>query len=118
VPERDRELGEPFNLLVEQPGDSVVIRVSGAFGTECTEDFKRELTAACEPGPELLVLDLRGLTFIDSTGLGMVLQADAETRRRGIDFVVVRGRGQVRRVFELGGLEQRVRAVDDDPTEA
>ena len=112
---RDYALGEPFNLHQQRVGDDVALRLSGVFGAECSEQFQGELEAALQPQPQRLVLDLRGLTFIDSSGLRMVLQAQAAAQRRGSDFVVVRGRGQVQRTFELGGLEQTVSVVDDDP---
>ena len=46
-------------------------------------------------------IDLRGLTFIDSTGLRLLLEL---ARDDGIELRIVRGTGAVQRVFELAGV--------------
>lgn len=51
------------------------------------------------------MLDLRGLDFIDSTGLRMLVETDALARQDGFDLAVVCGEGQVRMVLEVSGLE-------------
>lgn len=64
-----------------------------------------------------LVLDLRGLAFMDSTGLRLVVLADSRARAAGRDLVLVRGRPDVQRVFEITRMEDRLSFVDD-PAEA
>jgi anti-sigma B factor antagonist len=59
-----------------------------------------------------LVLDLRGLNFLDSSGLRMILSA-ADSSDRGPRVFVVRGPAQVDRVFELTGAGERLNLVDD-----
>jgi anti-sigma B factor antagonist len=56
-----------------------------------------------------LVLDLRRLSFLDSSGLRLILSAAQGSRR----VVVVRGPAQVDRVFELTGAAERLDIVDD-----
>lgn len=54
-----------------------------------------------------LVLDLRGLTFIDATGLHLILKWDAQARqsRQGeFDFALIAGSPAIQRVFKLAGL--------------
>ena len=60
-----------------------------------------------------LVLDLRGLTFMDSTGVRLILQAREHALRHGAELVVVRGDATVMRVLELIGLEEQLDIVDD-----
>jgi anti-sigma B factor antagonist len=60
-----------------------------------------------------LVLDLRGLTFLDSTGLRSVIAADARGREQGRRVTVVQGPAVVQRVFEITGLEGRLEIVPD-----
>jgi anti-anti-sigma factor len=59
-----------------------------------------------------LVLDLRGLKFLDSSGLRMILSA-ADNADGGRRVFVVRGPAQVDRVFELTGAGERLNLVDD-----
>jgi anti-sigma B factor antagonist len=59
-----------------------------------------------------VVLDLRDLTFIDSTGLRIVLSAEARARERDGRVVIVRGPEPVDRVFRLAQLDERLHLVD------
>ena len=67
-------------------------------------------------GASTVVLDLRALRFMDSTGLHLVLGADARARERGGRLLIVRGPEAVDRVFRLARLEQRLELTEDpDP---
>lgn len=55
-------------------------------------------------GPALLVLDLSELTFVDSTGVRLVLLADGRARAAGRRLAVRLGAGPARRVFQALGL--------------
>lgn len=60
-----------------------------------------------------LVLDLRALEFIDSTGLRLVVRAGGRLHERGGRLVVARGPRAVHRVFELAGLDSRLEMIED-----
>jgi anti-anti-sigma factor len=49
------------------------------------------------------VLDVRGVTFLDSTGLHLALEADAASRAQGWKFGLIGGPADVQRVFDLTG---------------
>lgn len=69
-------------------------------------------------GRELtIVVDLRGLTFIDSSGVHLIADASTRARRAGRALVVVRGRPQVDRVFTLTGAREAAAFVDLAPAE-
>jgi anti-anti-sigma factor len=53
---------------------------------------------------ERLVLDLRGLRFIDSTGLGAMAGIDRAAQRAGTSLAIVPGPPNVQRVFEISGM--------------
>jgi anti-anti-sigma factor len=111
---RDDALGEPFQTRLERLGEIVLVRLSGALGGECEERFRTEVMSMSASEASRLVLDLRGLTFIDSTGLRAIIQCDAWARGQELDFAVIRGTGQVRRLFELTGLEKTLAMLEDD----
>jgi len=50
------------------------------------------------------VLDLRQLTFMDSSGLRMILEWDGRARRDGISFAVSPAPAAVQRMFEVAGV--------------
>ena len=51
-----------------------------------------------------LVIDLRNLDFIDSTGLGVLVEAQQRARREGVTLEVLPGPRAVQQVFEVSGL--------------
>jgi anti-sigma B factor antagonist len=63
------------------------------------------------PG-EVLVVDLRDLTFIDSSGIHVLMRLDTAARDDGWVLVLVRGRPAVQRVLDLCHLSDHVRTVD------
>jgi anti-sigma B factor antagonist len=64
--------------------------------------------------PSRIVLDLRGLTFLDSTGLRALIGADARAREEGRRLTLIQGPDAVQRVFSITGLDDRLEIVDDE----
>ena len=64
--------------------------------------------------PELagIVLDLRGLEFLDSSGLRLVVLADMQAREAARRFSLIRGNETVHRVFEITRMSERLDFVD------
>lgn len=62
---------------------------------------------------EDLVLDLREVGFMDTSGLRLVLELKDRVDRDGCELRLVRGPRAVQRVFEVSGLEPRLPFVDD-----
>ena len=70
---------------------------------------EEELRRAEDDRPPLLVLDLRDVTFFDSTGLQIVLDADVRAREEGRSFVVaLSADGEPRRILELAEVADRL----------
>ena len=53
---------------------------------------------------EQLVVDLGEVTFVDSTGMGLVLEVHDRARSEGFRLRLLRGPDEVQRVFELAGV--------------
>jgi anti-sigma B factor antagonist len=68
---------------------------------------------AAEPELGAVVLDLRGLEFMDSSGLRLVVLADMRAREAGRRFSLIRGGETVHRVFEITRMSERLDFVDD-----
>jgi anti-sigma B factor antagonist len=64
-------------------------------------------------GADTLVLDLRRLTFIDSSGLRLILTTAEKWGGDSRQLFIVRGPAQVERVFELTGAGARLNLVED-----
>ena len=95
-------------------GTTAVIALTGELDVAGSELVEREMVrvvADFEVGT--VVLDLSRLGFMDSTGLRLVVLADARAREAGHDLVLVRGRPDVQRVFAITRMEDRLTFVDD-----
>jgi anti-anti-sigma factor len=99
-----------FEVTVSTEDGVRVVAVSG----ELDLDTMRELNAALADDEGVLattVLDLRRLTFIDSSGVSGVLSAVRRARDAGGRLVCVPGPPSIRRVFELTGVDTVVEWV-------
>jgi anti-anti-sigma factor len=61
----------------------------------------------------LVVLDLSELTFVDSTGLEVMLRAARRAREQGRRLVVARPTAHVRKLLEMTAIDQTLDIVDD-----
>ena len=83
------------------------VPVDGEFEMARTFTVEPELERALEqPGLERLTLDLSGTTFIDSTGIGVVLRLANDAESRGVELAIVPGPPEVQRVFATAGLTE------------
>jgi anti-anti-sigma factor len=60
-----------------------------------------------------LIIDLRELDFMDSSGATLLYARDAAARADGHNLTVVRGRPEVQRLVRMVGIEERIIFVDD-----
>jgi len=104
--------GPEFAVARRRAGDAVVVVPEGEIDLATIDVLQAELDGAAGES-ERVVLDLRGVTFIDSAGVRLVLEA----MRALPAFAVVPGGPEVSRVFRLVGLDERVRMVDRPPDE-
>ena len=95
-----------------QEGQTRVI-LSGELDIASTDELERELEALEVDSPGTLILDLRKVEFIDSTGLQAVIAADERARSAGRRLVVIRGSSAVARLFSVTQLDRRLEIIDD-----
>jgi len=95
-------------------GAVAVIAASGELDLSGAQVLESELERL-QADPELgtVVLDLRGLEFMDSSGLRLVVLADMRAREAGRRLVLVRGPETVHRVFEITRMSERLEFVTD-----
>jgi anti-anti-sigma factor len=105
-----------FDVTTEDLGDAVHVRLSGELDISTAPKVEDEL-ARVEPNrPDLIVLDLRNLAFMDSTGLRLLIAADTRARQQGRRLTIVKGPEPVQRVFRITRLEERLEIVDEVPS--
>jgi len=103
-----------FRILTNGSGSQVEVAIHGELDLATAHQLDAEFARIAElDGVELVVVDLRELVFLDSTGLESIVKFDATARARGIGLAVVRGPRAVERLFAVMQLDQRLRIVDD-----
>ena len=90
--------------------------LSGELDTANAENLERMLREA-EARARLIVLDLRGLDFIDCSGARVILESSERMRRARRAMVVVRGTRAVDKLFTLTGIADRLKMLDLEPAE-
>jgi anti-anti-sigma factor len=94
-----------FDCSTETVAGSVVIRLQGELDMATAPQFARLLNAALDIGASTLVLDLAGLSFLDSSGIHVLLSAHHRAGHE-CSFVVRSPTGAVLKVLRLTGLDQ------------
>ena len=103
-PEAFRELDGRFHhAIAEISGNGLLASLCRAV-FDWMALFHRDMVHA--PGLERLTLDLSGTTFIDSTGIGVVLRLANDAENRGVELAIVPGPPEVQRVFATAGLTE------------
>jgi len=103
---------EPFRVDVEPARDCVHVAPVGELDIATVEKLKSEVVRLRESGFNRIVLDLRRVRFIDSTGLRLVLELDAAARADSHNLEVIRGSDVVHRIFEVTQVDERLNFVD------
>jgi anti-anti-sigma factor len=90
---------------VDARGDGVVVRPHGELDLSTTAVLAHAIQEAAARRPASIEVDLSGLTFLDSTGVKLLLDWHSTGRGLGMDFVLGRGRAMVQRTLELCGAD-------------
>ena len=83
-----------------------MVTVSGELDVASSQALEHELTKLQDVAT--VIVDLRALSFLDSTGLGVLVRAHQLAKDGGRRFGLVRGNGQVDRLLTLTGLDREL----------
>lgn len=103
----------PFRCDVDAEPGRVRVTPRGELDLATAPDVERRLRELRESGFDHVLLDLRELAFMDSSGLRLVMHEDAAARADGRTFHVVPGVPAVQRIFELACVTERLTFVAD-----
>ena len=91
--------------LTERTVDQhVVVEVHGEADVHTAPELRDRLISVLDSGHSSVVADLSWLSFIDSTGLGLLVGAQKQARDAGRDLVLGSPRRPVYRALEVAGL--------------
>ena len=109
--ERRTQPGQ-LHVDVTRTDRQIVVTLRGDVDVYSSAQLREELTSLIDDGPDAVVLDLAGLDFLDSTGLGVLVGAQKRLVQRGGELILRAPRPGARKVFEITGLD-KVFVVED-----
>jgi anti-sigma B factor antagonist len=95
-----------LTLSTRESGGTVVVDVRGEVDVYTSPKLRERLVALVNDGALRVVVNLDGVDFIDSTGLGVLVGVLKRLRARGGSLSLVCGQDGLLRVFTITGLEK------------
>jgi anti-sigma B factor antagonist len=95
-----------FSVEVRREGGAMVVAPSGELDLATVLQVREALNQ--RDGEALVVLDLRELSFMDSAGVQLVLEAHQRAEGDGVEFRVRRGPEKIQRLFDMTGLSRHL----------
>jgi anti-sigma B factor antagonist len=98
----------PFTCQVTTDGDEATVAPRGELDMASVGALDQELRRVRESGVRAIVLDLGGLTFMDSSGLHLVVRWTGEAAKDGFMLELEPGPPAVQRIFSLTALDDKL----------
>ena len=92
-------------LGVETVGEACVVKLGGELDLYNAPQVRDALTKACADSPSRVVVDLSEVEFIDSTALGVLIEARTKLDNRRAFLLAAPGL-ETRRALEISGLDR------------
>jgi anti-anti-sigma factor len=99
--------GALFAVETEYAGRCARLALRGELDIATVRVLEDELHAVWSRDVIRVEIDLRGLTFIGSSGIAALLEANSRARDNRCTLTLVRGPASVQRIFEITGIESQ-----------
>lgn len=103
-PDTPRSVPSRLAITVSAHGTTTTIALAGEWDLAEQQSTRRAIRNALRRSPECLVLDLSQLTFIDSSGIHVMLELQRRSTQQNVRLVIVPGPRAVQCPFEILGL--------------
>ena len=107
-------LSGSISITVGHSGSDALVRLNGRIDVDSSPDLRDHLLAILseEPLPRTITLDLAGVSYIETSGIGTLVEALKIARHREMTFCLQGLSGSVLRLFEVTGLLALFEASD------
>jgi anti-sigma B factor antagonist len=102
---------EQLQIDSRRESDRIVVTLAGELDMANAPLLQESIQSPELADTKTVVLDLQGLTFLDSTGLRIILAAREQCWRRGQEFAVTPGSQQVQRLLSVTGVGEHLRTI-------
>ncbi len=97
----------------EKP-DLLIIKLEGKFDIEQTQTFEKSFSGMIENQPPRVGMDMTGLNFIDSSGMGSLIKGLNKTRNYGGEMILFGLKPMILNVFKLAKLDNFFKVMTPD----
>jgi anti-sigma B factor antagonist len=101
-----------FDLTVTDRDNCAVLAVTGELDVATAPQLRQEAVRLANSGSTHLVIDLSGVDFLDSTGLGVIVGVLKRLRTHGGELAVAGAENHVRKVFDITRISDIVAMYD------
>lgn len=97
-----------MHYSLEIAGKALIATLRGELDLHTSPKFKKEVTAYFDTHPQLkhLIINVKEMSFIDSSGLGVILGRYRELQTRGGRLYFVQANPQIKRLLKLSGIQK------------
>ncbi|MBJ7459913.1 MAG: STAS domain-containing protein [Thermoleophilaceae bacterium] len=100
-----------FNVSVETSPGSYRVVLSGELDIATADQLTSALDGVSPANDERLVIDLTAVSFMDSTGLRVLIAANGAATEGGYELFIVTGDSPAKRVLELTRMDEHMQVV-------
>jgi anti-sigma B factor antagonist len=97
---------QSFDLAEDRTGEMPVIAITGEVDLATAPLLRERLDAHLDGGASSIIVDLRGTTFLDSTGLGVLVNVLKRCREAGGELHLVISEPRILKLFAITGLQE------------
>ena len=101
-----------FRITRTDDAHGVVLAAFGQLDLRSAPQLQERLAEVLAEAHERVLLDLNGLTFVDSAGVSVLIRAKEEAERTGSRLVLRRPTEQLQRIFSVIGVVQWLESED------
>lgn len=96
-----------MSVIIDTEEKTIIAHLSGEIDHHCAKSIRSDIDLAIETyKPEKLVLDYDGVTFMDSSGIGLVMGRYKLMKNIGGSVTVSNTSTQIKKVMRLAGLDR------------
>jgi anti-sigma B factor antagonist len=106
----------PLEIETQLADARATLRLAGELDIATVPRLQEAVQSVLAAGPERLVVDLRPLSFLDSSGLRQMLMLADRAREEGWELILLRPAEQVLAIFQVTRAEENLPFVDELPS--
>jgi anti-sigma B factor antagonist len=95
-----------LDIEFSQDGDACIVALKGEVDVYTAPALRERLIEASESGSLTVVVDMTGVDFIDSSGLGVLVSALKRVRENGGQMRIVTSKEPILKIFRITGLDR------------